>query len=155
MPKPLVFMMGQSPAILPADRLYAPSHLWAVTTESGLRLGFSAYAVRLLGDLHHLEWSVNTGAAVERGQAIGYVEASKATSELYAPLSGRISQINPEVLTDPTLVNTHLYDTGWLLTIAGDGVGLLSPEQYLAHVEASWPLAQRLLKGQAGRKVGG
>ncbi len=144
-------MMGQSPVFLPVDRQYARSHLWALRTESGHRLGFTAYAVRLLGQVHHLEWSVQPQAAVERGRTIGYVEASKATSDLYAPLSGRLVEVNPSVLADPTLVNTNLYDAGWLLTIAGEGDGLLSAEQYLAHLAANWPLAQRLLKAQVGK----
>jgi glycine cleavage system H protein len=149
MPKPLVFMMGRSPAFLPVDRQYVRSHYWAFRTEAGCRLGFSAYAVKLLGVAHHLEWSVGPGAAVEQGQAIGYVEASKATSDLYAPLSGQIAEINPCVPADPGLVNTHPYDAGWLMTIEGDADGLLSPDQYLAYLEATWPLAQRLLKGQS------
>ena len=152
MSRPLVFMMGQSPVILPVDRQYARSHLWAARTESGHRLGFTAYAVKLLGQVHHVEWSVEPQAVVERGRTIGYVEASKATSDLYAPVSGRLVETNSRILADPTLVNTSLYDAGWLMTIAGDDDGLLSAEQYLAHLEATWPLAQRLLKGQAGRR---
>jgi glycine cleavage system H protein len=107
--------------------------------------------VKLLGVVHHLQWSVEPGTAVEQGRAIGYVEASKATSDLYAPFSGQVAEVNPCVPADPGLVNTHPYDTGWLLTIAGEPDGLLSPAQYLAYLEATWPLAQRLLKGQAGK----
>jgi len=149
MTRPLVFMMGRSPAILPTDRRYARSHMWAMVSERGWRLGFSAYAVRLLGEVRHLEWSVQPGAVLTAGQAIGYVEASKATSDLYAPLSGELVERNDRVLADPGLVNSNLYDDGWLLCIAGDGRGLLAPDEYLAHLEAAWPLAQRLLKGQA------
>jgi glycine cleavage system H protein len=144
-------MMGRSPAFLPVDRQYVRSHYWAVPTEAGYRLGFSAYAVKLLGVVHHLQWAVEPGAAVEQARAIGYVEASKATSDLYAPLSGRIAEINPRVPEEPVLINTHPYDAGWLLTIAGEPDGLLSPAQYLAYLESTWPLAQRLLKGQAGK----
>jgi len=152
-PKPLVFMMGRSPAFLPIDRQYARSHLWVVGGEAGYRFGFSAYAVKLLGEVHHLEWAVEPGAAVEQGRAIGYVEASKATSDLYAPLAGQVVEINPGVPADPSLVNSSPYDAGWLVTIAGEAHGLLSPAQYLGYLEATWPLAQRLLKGQAGRSV--
>jgi glycine cleavage system H protein len=144
-------MMGRSPAFLPVDRHYGRNHLWAVRTEAGYRFGFSAYAVKLLGEVHHLEWSVEPGTAVEQGRAIGYVEASKATSDLYAPLSGQVVEINPRVPAGPGLVNTSPYDAGWLVTVAGEADGLLSPVQYLAYLEATWPLAQRLLKGQAGK----
>ena len=151
MDRPLVFMMGRSPTFLPVDRLYAPNHMWAMAVEGGCRCGLSAYAVKLLGDLRHLEWSVEAPAQVARAQRIGYVEGSKATSDLYAPVAGRIERFNPDVPADPTLVNSNPYDAGWLLTILGeDATLLMSPEAYQEHLEAAWPLAQRLLKGQAG-----
>ena len=143
-------MMGRSPAILPTDRKYARNHMWAAAVDGGLQFGFSAYAVKLLGDVHHLEWSVEPGAELARGQQIGFIEGSKATSDLYAPTAGQVRRINADVVADPSLLNSNLYDRGWLIVIAGSGQRLLSPEQYLAHVEASWPLAQRMLKKQAG-----
>jgi glycine cleavage system H protein len=151
MSKPLVFMMGRSPAFVPVDRQYVRSHYWAIRADEGYRLGLSAYAVKLLGVVHHLQWSVEPGVAVEQGRAVGYIEASKASSDLYAPFSGQIAEINPCVPTEPSLINTRPYDAGWLLTIAGDAGELLSPAQYLAYLEATWPLAQRLLKNQAGK----
>ncbi len=151
MGKPLVFMMGRSPAILPVDRRYARNHMWAKATEGGCRCGFSAYAVRLLGDVHHVEWSIGPGEVVEQDRSIGFIEASKATSDLYAPMTGELRQLNAAVVARPSLVNADLYDAGWLLEIAGGSESLLSAEEYLAHVEASWPLAQRLLKAQANR----
>jgi glycine cleavage system H protein len=148
MPKPLVFLMGRSPAIFPVDRRYAANHMWAFAVEGGYRFGLSAYAVRLLGDVKHVGWSAHLGTMVKQGDPIGYVEASKATSDLFAPTDGRIEEYNTAVLEKPSLVNSHLYDAGWLLRLSGVGQGLISAEEYLAHVEAGWPLAQRLLKGQ-------
>ncbi|MHB8902388.1 MAG: glycine cleavage system protein H [Thermoguttaceae bacterium] len=152
MAKPLVFMMGKSPAILPVDRLYARNHMWVLVQGAALRLGFSAYAVRLLGDIHHVRWSAEVGSPIEPGGQIGYVEASKATSDLYAPVGGQIRAFNESVLSNAGLVNTNLYDSAWLLEVVGSGTGLLEPEAYLQHLEATWPFAQRLLKGQSGRK---
>jgi len=151
MPKPLVFMMGQAPVFLPVDRQYARNHMWAVAADGGFRWGFSGYAVKLLGDARHLEWSIQGGDPVDPGQAIGYIEASKATSDLYAPMAGQCAHLNQEVLGNPELINTNLYDSGWLLAISGSAPALLLPEEYLAFLEAAWPLAQRLLKGQLGR----
>lgn len=151
MSRPLVFMMGRSPAILPTDRQYARNHMWVVARDGEYRFGLSAYAVRLLGDVQHLRWSVKVGEAVSQGQEIGYVEASKATSDLYAPMAGRLNELNATVPAAPRLLNSNLYDTGWLFSLAGDAPPpFLSPEQYLAHLDAVWPLAQRLLKGQVG-----
>lgn len=154
MTKPLVFMMGLSPAFLPTDRRYARNHMWAEAAEGRFRVGFSAYAVRLLGDVAHLEWSVEAGMNVAAGQEIGFIEGSKATSDLYAPMAGQIEQLNRDVPADPTLINSHPYEAGWLLSIDGPGDGLLSPEEYLALLEAAWPLAQRILKRQVGANNG-
>lgn len=151
MPKPLVFMMGKTPVFLPADRRYARNHMWAEPADGALRWGFSAYAVKLLGAVRHLEWSIREGDAVAPDQPIGYIEASKATSDLYAPMAGQCTQINQDVLGRPELINTNLYDSAWLLAVSGSPGALLSPEEYLAFLEAAWPLAQRLLKGQLGR----
>ena len=140
-------MMGRSPAILPVDRQYARNHMWGAIEEGAVRFGLSAYAVRLLGDVKHLEWSIEAGRTVEAGETIGYIEASKAASDLFAPAAGRIEEFHPAVLAKPSLVNSNLYDAGWLFRLSGTGQGLLSPEEYLALVEAAWPLAQRLLKG--------
>ncbi len=127
--------------------------MWILQQGEMLRLGFSAYAVRLLGDMHHLQWSMETGSQIEAGGQIGYVEASKATSDLYSPISGRVESVNESVLSTPGLINTNLYDSAWLLEVRGSGRGLLDPESYVRHLEATWPFAQRLLKGQAGRNT--
>lgn len=146
MPNPLVFMMGRSPAFLPTDRSYTRNHMWAAEVPGGWRFGLTAYAVKLLGDIRHLGWTVGPDGAVDRDQPIGFIEGSKATTDLYAPLAGRVIEQNALVSADPTLLNSNLYDTAWLLSMAGDAA-LLSPEDYLTHLESVWPLAQRLLKG--------
>ena len=103
-----------------------------------------------VGDVARLEWSVEAGRNVAAGQEIGFIEGSKATSDLYAPLAGRVGEINHEAEAHPTTINSDLYDSAWLLALRADADPLLTPEEYLAHLEVSWPLAQRLLKGQAG-----
>jgi glycine cleavage system H protein len=113
-------------------------------------LGLSAYAVRLLGEVHVLSWSVEAGETIEDRQPIGHVEAAKATSDLYAPLAGSVVQTNAEVVARPKLINSNLYDDGWLISVVADRPELLSPEKYVSHLETCWPLAQRLLKNQAG-----
>lgn len=153
MAKPLVFMMGRSPAFVPVDRVYARNHMWAMKHEGAYRFGFAAYAVRLLGDVRHLEWSIREGDDVTPGMPVGYVEASKATSDLFSPIAGRVEAIHAETQQNPARINTNPYDTGWLFQLTGDGQKLLSPEEYVAHLEATWPLAQQLLKGQVSGRV--
>ena len=151
MSKPLVFMMGQAPVFVPVDRRYARNHMWTAEAGDGFRIGFSAYAVRLMGDVNHLEWDLATGQAIEVGRRIGYVDASKATSDLYAPATGAILQINRDILVAPGAINSNPYDPAWLFSMDAVEGMFLSPDEYASFLEECWPLAQRLLKGQQDR----
>ncbi|HVA51510.1 MAG TPA: glycine cleavage system protein H [Pirellulales bacterium] len=144
----LTFLMGKFPARIPADRQYAKNHLWAQPREGTVRFGFSAYAVRLLQDVYFLEWSVDAETPLAERQAIGAIESSKAESDLYAPMAGRLVRFNERLLSDPSGINVDNYGEGWLFEMAGSGESLLSPEEYLAHLETSWAVAQRTIKGQ-------
>lgn len=148
MSKPLVFWMGRALVILPVDRQYAANHMWAQAEPSGMRFGLSAYAVRLLGEVHHLSWSVRPGTTVAAGDTLGYIEASKATSDVYSPVAGTLLEFNPAVLAQPSLINSNLYEAGWLFRMAAPGGDLLAAEEYLAQLQTTWPLVQRLLKQQ-------
>jgi glycine cleavage system H protein len=145
----LTFMMGKFPARILADRRYAKNHMWAATLGgTSLRFGFSAYAVRLLQDVYFLEWSVDPGTPLAERQAMGAIESSKAESELYAPMSGRLIRFNESLLSDPSGINVDTYGEGWLFEIEGRGESLLSAEEYMLHLQASWSVAQRTIKGQ-------
>lgn len=145
----LVFMMGKFAAKFPTDRHYARNHMWAQPLGEGLyRFGFSAYAVRLLQDVYFLEWSVDAGTQLKERQAIGAIESSKAESELYSPMTGRLTEFNEELLADPSTINVDTYGGGWLFAMQGQGEALLSPAEYIGHLEAAWKVAQRTIKGQ-------
>ena len=145
----LVFRMGEFEARFPADRRYAKNHLWATSREGTMyRFGFTAYAVRLLLDVYFLEWHVEAGVPLTAQQEIGAIESKKAESGLYAPIAGRLVRFNESLLSDPSIINLDNYGEGWLFEIEGAGSELLSAEQYLAHVSASWEVAQRTIKGQ-------
>lgn len=146
----LVFMMGQFAAKFPVDRQYAKNHMWAKSAGEGgpYRFGFSAYAVRLLQDVYFLEWTVDAGSRLREKQAIGAIESSKAESELYAPLPGRLTEFNDNLLSDPSGINVDPYGEGWLFAMEGSGETLLSPDEYLVHLAASWAVAERTIKGQ-------
>jgi glycine cleavage system H protein len=147
----LVFMMGQYQATFPIDRQYARNHMWAQRrdeTGSRFRFGFTAYAVRLLQDVYFLEWSVDEGVALREKQLIGAIESKKAESDLFSPLCGTLVNFNPQLLRDPSAINTDKYGQGWLFEIDGDGSVLLSPEEYIQHLAAVWEVTQRTIKGQ-------
>ena len=149
MPGDLTFLMGQFPAALPGDRLYARNHVWALPAAGGrLRFGFTAYAVRLMRDVYFLDWCVNEGDAVTLKQRIGNIETSKAVSDLFAPIAGILVSFNQALLQDPSAINTDGYGAGWLYEIAGDAAGLMDVQGYYDFLAATWESRQRLRKGQ-------
>ncbi|MEQ8209777.1 MAG: glycine cleavage system protein H [Lacipirellulaceae bacterium] len=145
----LFFMMGEFQAEFPTDRLYAKNHMWAREVEGGsFRFGFSAYAVRLLQDVYFLDWEIEAGMSVSERQEIGQIESKKAEASLYAPVAGRVSTMNEALLRDPSTINVDTYGEGWLFNMEADDASLLSPEDYLDHLEAVWEVTQRTIKGQ-------
>lgn len=145
----LIFMMGKFEARFPTDRKYAKNHMWAQAQPGGeLRCGFTSYAVRLLQDVYFLEWSVDAEAQLREKQEIGAIESSKAESALYSPMQGRLTEFNAGLLADPSTINVDNYGRGWLFAMSAEGRELLSPEEYLIHLEAAWKVAERTIKGQ-------
>lgn len=144
----LTFMMGNFAAEFPTDRHYAKNHMWAQRRDDGYRFGFAAYAVRLLQDVYFLDWSVESGANLALKQEIGQIESKKAESTLYAPAGGILTRFNEELLSDPSAINVGKYEEGWLFEMQTPGEGLLSPQEYLQHVESVWEVTQRTIKGQ-------
>ena len=147
----LTFMMGKFEARFPTDRQYAKNHMWAQATDGGFRFGFAAYAVRLLQDVYFLDWDHAAGTPLAERQEIGQIESQKAEASLYAPLAGELVSINDVLLKDPSAINVDKYGAGWLFELSTDGQSLLSPEQYLEHLEAVWEVTQRTIKGQMNK----
>ncbi len=146
----LVFMMGDFAAEIPTDRRYARNHMWAVPSDvNAYRFGLSAYAVRLLQDVYFLEFTLDPGSVISIRQEMGAIESKKAESGIYAPTGGLLRLINPEILADPSAINVDKYGDGWLFEMEQVIDTLLSPEEYVAHLENAWEVAQRTIKGQA------
>ncbi len=148
MSQPLVFMMGQFAAEFPTDRQYAKNHMWAERRDTVYRFGLSAYAVRLLQDVFFLDWCVDPGTQLKERQQIGSIESKKAESDLYSPVTGAVTQFNKQLLKDPSAINVDKYGLGWLFEIEPTHAPLLSPDEYLAHLESVWEVTQRTIKGQ-------
>jgi glycine cleavage system H protein len=144
----LTFMMGKYEARFPTDRLYARSHMWFQTGTDAYRVGFTAFAVRMLQDVYFLDWSVEPGAAVQARQEIGEIESSKAVSTLHAPAAGVLLHFNRELMKDPTPINTDNYGKGWLFDFNPKDSELLSAAEYIRHLNGTWEETQRQIKGQ-------
>jgi glycine cleavage system H protein len=147
----LVFPMGEYAARIPADRRYARNHMWAQRRETVYRFGLSDYAVRLLQDVYFLDWTVAAGTEVAERQEIGAIESKKAESALYAPIAGRLTEFNQELLHDPTGINIETYGDGWLFEIAGAGENLMTAAEYVEYLASVWEATQRTIKGQWNR----
>jgi glycine cleavage system H protein len=105
---------------LPLGRLYSPSHFWIAEHEAGIwRVGFTRFATRMLGEIVEHEFQVETGAPVESGQIIGWIEGFKAISDIYSIAEGNFAGGNPVLTEEIELLGKEPYDAGWLYAIEG------------------------------------
>jgi glycine cleavage system H protein len=100
----------------PDDLKYHPEHDWARIEGDEAVLGITWFAADSLGELVHFE-PPETGATVTRDTSYGEVESVKAVSDLIAPLSGEVLEVNQRVADAPETVNDDPYGAGWLIRI--------------------------------------
>ena len=101
-------------------RLYTAGHSWLEREHEDLwRIGFTKFAVRMLGDIVELGIEMTPGSAVETGQVIGWLEGFKAVTDIFSPLSGRFEGSNPVLEEKITLLSTAPYTKGWLFKVRG------------------------------------
>mgnify|MGYP006146729739 CR=1 FL=1 len=119
----------------PANLKYASSHEWALLEGDIVMVGISDHAQDALGDLVYVELP-NVGDTVSQGDEAGVVESVKAASDIYAPVSGEIVEINEALTDSPEIVNSEPYEGGWLYKIRASDVAeldaLMSAEEYSA-----------------------
>lgn len=102
------------------NRLYTAGHSWLEHEEDDLwRIGFTKFAVRMLGEIVELGFETDVGAEVETGQIIGWTEGFKAVTDMFSPLTGRFEGFNPAVEDRVTLLTSDPYGKGWLFKIRG------------------------------------
>ena len=100
----------------PDDLKYHREHDWARIDSDEAVLGITWFAQDALGELVHFE-APEEGASVERDASYGEVESVKAVSDLIAPLSGSVLEVNQQAVDEPETVNEDPYGTGWLVRI--------------------------------------
>ncbi len=117
----------------PADLKYSEEHEWARADGARVVVGITSYAQEALGDVVYVDLPA-AGTRVERGQPFGEVESTKSVSDLYAPVSGTISERNEELESRPELVNRDPFGEGWMVAIDADDPaeldGMLNAEAY-------------------------
>ena len=122
-----------------ADRRYTKTHEWVTVDGKTATVGITDFAQAQLGDVVFLELP-GTGRKVAVHEGFGVIESVKAASDLYAPVEGRIVEVNDKLSSKPELVNSDPYGEGWILKIELTGdlpSDLLSEEEYKKVTEAS------------------
>jgi glycine cleavage system H protein len=124
---------------IPAELKYAKSHEWVRVAGDVASVGITDHAQHELTDVVFVELPA-VGRVLKAGEACAVVESVKTASDIYAPASGEVLEVNPLLANDPGLVNREPYTGGWFfkarLTQPGELAQLLSPQQYQAHIGA-------------------
>ncbi|EFI83860.1 Glycine cleavage system H protein [Listeria grayi] len=101
---------------LPKDYLYTEEHEWVKQETEGVRVGITDFAQDQLGDIVFVELP-EVGATIEQGDSIGSIESVKTVSDFYAPVSGKIVEVNEALEDAPEMINSDPYNEGWILKI--------------------------------------
>jgi glycine cleavage system H protein len=122
-------------ANVPADLRYTQEHEWAKREGDLVRIGITAFAQEQLGDVVFVELP-KAKATVTRRQSFGVVESVKAVSDLFAPVSGEVVEVNAALPKTPEVVNQDPYGQGWMIVVkpssASEWDQLLTAAQYEA-----------------------
>ena len=109
-------------ANVPPDLKYTRDHEWAKKEGPRIRVGITAYAQEQLGDVVFVELP-KVGAKVAQRQSFGVVESVKAVSDLFAPVSGEVAEVNGELPKVPEAVNADPYGRGWMIVVTPSAPG--------------------------------
>jgi glycine cleavage system H protein len=122
-----------SAAANPTDRQYTTEHEWIKAEGEHYVVGITAFAQDQLGDIVYVELP-KVGDHVEAGKQFGVIESVKTASDLYAPVSGEVVEVNSSLVDQPQSVNDDPYEAGWMIKIRAQDSGelgkLLTAEQY-------------------------
>jgi glycine cleavage system H protein len=124
---------------VPDDLRYTPDHEWTRIESGQLRMGITDYAQDALGDVVFVQLP-EPGTKVAAGESFAEVESTKSVSDIYAPVSGTVVEVNPDLADSPQRLNEDPYGEGWLCVIAPDDVeaeaSLLDAEGYRKLIES-------------------
>lgn len=104
---------------IPEDLRYSTDHEWVRLEDGRVRIGITDYAQDALGDVVFVDLP-DVGASVSIGASISEVESTKSVSDIYAPVTGTIAEVNAELGESPERLNDDPYGDGWICIIAVD-----------------------------------
>ena len=126
---------------IPAGLKYTKDHEWAKVDGNKITVGITAFAVEQLGDITLVNLDVKVGDEVGAGKAFGTIESVKTLSDLFAPIAGKIVDVNKALDGKPELVNEDCYGGAWMVVIEASDANaissLLDEKAYAEHVKAS------------------
>jgi len=124
---------------LPLDRRYTNAHMWLWNqADDTWRIGFTKFALRMLGEPVEFEFEVKQGGEVETGQVVGWIEGFKAVTDVFCPMPGVFAGANPALADDITLIQSSPYDRGWLFQVKGVPDATSTDAQgYVEHLDAT------------------
>ncbi len=119
--------------IIPEELFYTKEHEWAKIEDNIAIVGITDFAQSQLGDIIFIEFP-NIGDEFKKDDVFGEIEAVKTVSELYIPLSGKITEINLELEDSPEKVNSDPYGDGWIIKVElsrmDEKSNLMKPSDY-------------------------
>jgi glycine cleavage system H protein len=125
---------------VPADLKYAKSHEWVRVSGDTAVVGITDHAQHELTDIVFVELP-EVGRKLKAGEACAVVESVKTASDIYAPVSGEITEVNKALVDNPAMVNTSPHGEGWFFKVklanTAELNALLTPEQYSAQIKAA------------------
>jgi glycine cleavage system H protein len=118
---------------LPKELKYSEEHEWVKTEDGNVRIGITDFAQSELGDIVFVELP-EVGDSIEADEPFGSVESVKTVSELYAPVSGKVVEVNEDLDDSPEFVNESPYEKAWMIVVEpsdkSELENLMSAEQY-------------------------
>jgi len=125
--------------VMADGRLFTKTHEWVLRSGTTATVGISAHAQDSLGDITFVELP-KAGVMVSKGKECGVIESVKAASDLFAPVGGKVIEVNADLETAPESINSDPYGAGWLFRIDtladADFDGLMDETAYAAFLES-------------------
>ena len=123
---------------IPDENFYTREDEWVRHDGDKAVIGITDYAQDQLGDIVFVELP-EVGSDIQMGETFGVVESVKAVSDLYAPISGKVLEINADLVDAPDAINEHCYGDGWLIEVkcsdTSELEGLMNSQDYAAFVQ--------------------
>ncbi|MFJ7901593.1 glycine cleavage system protein GcvH [Streptomyces sp. NPDC096198] len=116
----------------PQQLRYSKEHEWLSGAEDGVStIGITEHAANALGDVVYVQLP-EVGETVSAGETCGELESTKSVSDLYSPVSGEVTEVNEDVVNDPSLVNSAPFEGGWLFRVrlSEEPADLLTADEY-------------------------